>query len=152
MGHPRKTKAKKRVIDLYIELANKNRTTEEEKIFQVLEIYCLEKIEDSPHYYYELHKKHAKVGLNTFLNRYYTLEYSKWESLTLDQKEIQRLKAKKFKKTLKEKNKDKNKPETEQDIIRFLENGLVLNPRQLKYIESNPAFAEKLKNRKVGSV
>lgn len=145
MGHPRKTKAKKRMIDLYIELANKNRTTEEEKIFQVLEIYCSEKIENSPHYYYELHKKHAKVGLNTFLNRYYTLEYSKWESLTLDQKEIQRLKAKKLRETLKENYKDTNKLQTEQDIIRFLENGLVLSRRQLKYIESNPAFAEKLK-------
>ncbi|MFT2142274.1 hypothetical protein [Staphylococcus sp. GDY8P145P] len=149
MGHPRKTNARNRMIELYIELANKYRTTEEEKIFQLIEPYCLEKIDKSIQYYYELHKKHAKVGLNTFLNRYYTLEYSKWESLTLDQKEIQRLKAKKLRDTLKEKYKDKNKLETEQDIIRFLENGLVLNRRQLKYIESNPAFAEKLKNRKV---
>lgn len=149
MGHPRKTNARNRMIELYIELANKYRTTEEENIFQIIEPYCLEKVEDSLPYYYELHKKHAKVGINTFLNRYYRLGYSKWDALTLDLEDVKNLKVKKFKKTLKEKHKDKNKPETEQDIIRFLENGLVLNRRQLKYIESNPAFAEKLKNRKV---
>lgn len=149
MGHPRKTNARNRMIELYIELANKYRHPEEEKIFQLIEPYCLEKIDKSIQYYYELHKKHAKVGIKTFYYRYYTLKYSKWDALTLSLKDVQRRKTKNMREKPTEKNDDTNTSEIEQDIIRFIDNGLVLNPRQLKYIESNPAFAEKLKNRKV---
>ncbi|MEB6231427.1 hypothetical protein [Mammaliicoccus sciuri] len=150
MGHPRKTKAKERMIELYIELAHKKVKTPDEKIiFELIEPYCLYRIEKSIKYYYELYENHAKVGIKSFYYRYYRLGYSKWDALTLDHKEVKRLRAKKLRETLKEKREDKNISETEQDIIRFVDNGLVLNRRQLKYIESNPAFAEKLKNRKV---
>ena len=41
--------------------------------------------------------------------------------------------------------KEIEREEREEDIINMLKAGVALNRRQLKYIESNPKFAEKLK-------
>lgn len=148
MGRLKTTKARDRILELYIELANKPRYAEEEKIFQQIESYCLPIINDSIKYYFKLHEKHAKVGRKTFYYRYYNLGYSKWDAMTLSVKDVSRISAKKRSETMKNKFKEKKQVEilneTEQDIIRFIQNELPLNPRQLKYIEDNEGFAKKI--------
>ena len=41
--------------------------------------------------------------------------------------------------------KEIEREEREEDIINMLKAGVALNRRQLKYIENNPVFAERLK-------
>ena len=138
-----KTRAKERIIELYIDLANKYKTKDEQIIFENIEPYCLPIIEDSPKFYYALHEKRAKVGFTTFYYRYASLGYSKWDALSMTLDQAKSIGAKKQSRAMKQRYQIKN--DTEQDIIAFIKNDLPLNPRQIKYIESNTEFAERLK-------
>lgn len=144
--HVNNSGAIKTVFELYMRLREKERTQEEEQIFNFIKKAHEEQFENSVVYFYKINKKRAKVKYDTFNSRCYN-GWDKEKALTTKPKQKQ--------KTVDTKREDEKirakllREETEQDIIRFVDNGLVLNRRQLKYIESNPAFAEKLKNRKV---
>ena len=138
-----KTYAKQRLLDLYIDLFNKHRTVNEEEIFKQIEGYCVEVINESDTYYYKLNERYAKVKYPTFLGRMNKGEWTRWEALTLTREEMEVLRKRKISKGVISDR--KRNSETEEDIIRFIKNDLPLNPRQLKYIESNAEFAEKLK-------
>ena len=139
--------SREELIYMYIRLAKKRRHDDEQEIFEMLEEYCLPKIHDSYTYYYELYKEQAKVPFKTFYYRYYYCRFDKWDALTLSKKEAQRVKGKRHSESMKKRYAAKREVdnETEEDIIRFIKNDLPLNPRQLKYIESNAEFAKKLK-------
>ncbi|NGX76427.1 hypothetical protein G6W75_10025 [Staphylococcus sciuri] len=144
--HVNNSGAIKTVFELYMRLREKERTQEEEQIFNFIKKAHEEQFENSVVYFYKINKKRAKVKYDTFNSRCYN-GWDKEKALTTKPKQKQ--------KTVDTKREDEKirakllREETEQDIIRFLDNGLALNRRQLKYIENNPAFAEKLKNRKV---
>lgn len=144
--HVNNSGAIKTVFELYMRLREKERTQEEEQIFNFIKKAHEEQFENSVVYFYKINKKRAKVKYDTFNSRCYN-GWDKEKALTTKPKPKQ--------KTVDTKREDEKirakllREETEQDIIRFVDNGLVLNRRQLKYIESNPEFAKKLKNRKV---
>jgi len=134
------------VFELYVKLKMKERTKEEEEIFNIIRSKHEEQFENSTVYFYKMNEKRAKVRFATFSSRCFN-GWDKEKALTTKPKQKDKIiKRKNFEQIKKEK---LELEQFEQDIIRFLENGLVLNRRQLKYIENNPAFAEKLKNRKV---
>lgn len=144
--HVNNSGAIKTVFELYMRLREKERTQEEEQIFNFIKKAHEEQFENSVVYFYKINKKRAKVKYDTFNSRCYN-GWDKEKALTTKPKQKQ--------KTVDTKREDEKirakflHDLTEQDIIRFVDNGLALNRRQLKYIESNPAFAEKLKKRKV---
>ncbi len=134
------------VFELYVKLKMKERTKEEEEIFNIIRSKHEEQFENSTVYFYKMNKKRAKVRFATFSSRCFN-GWDKEKALTTKPKQKDKIiKRKNFEQINKEK---LEQEQTEQDIIRFVENGLNLNRRQLKYIESNPAFAKKLKKRKV---
>ncbi|WP_191835906.1 hypothetical protein [Mammaliicoccus sciuri] len=90
--------------------------------------------ETSPTYYYRLYEDKAKVNISTFTGRA-KRGWSLEKALTTERLSYGATPLKSVEKM----------KETEKDIIRFIENKLPLNPRQLKYIESNPAFAQRMK-------
>ncbi len=124
------------IFELYMKLREKERTQEEENVFNFIKDAHEEQFKNSVVYFYKMNEKRAAVKFDTFNSRCYN-GWDKEKALTTKIKQKQ-----KPSKTKREKIQRK---ETEQDIIRFIENGLVLNRRQLKYIENNPVFAEKLK-------
>lgn len=134
------------LFELYEYLDTTIRTEEEDIIFNKIKERHQNQFENSTVYFYKLNKDRAKVKFTTFSTRCFN-GWDKEKALTTAP--LQKKKPVVTKKEDEIKRKKLQNEETEQDIIRFVENGLVLNRRQLKYIESNPAFAEKLKNRKV---
>ncbi len=124
------------IFELYMKLREKERTQEEENVFNFIKDAHEEQFKNSVVYFYKMNEKRAVVKFDTFNSRCYN-GWDKEKALTTNIKQKQ-----KPSKTKREKIQRK---ETEQDIIRFVENGLVLSRRQLKYIENNPVFAEKLK-------
>ncbi|WP_239774611.1 hypothetical protein [Mammaliicoccus sp. N-M50] len=126
------------LFEIYTYLNNKKRTPSENVIYEMINDQYKSTFETSPTYYYRLYKDKAKVNKSTFTGRV-KRGWSLEKALTTERLSYGATSLKSVEKM----------NGTEKDIIRFIENKLPLNPRQLKYIESNPAFAEKLKNRKV---
>ena len=115
------------LFQLYLKLRSKNRTPEEEEIFQYIDKKCGRRFEESDLCYYEMNKDTAEVSYSTYYGRL-KRGWSREKSLTTKPNFF-----------------TKPKNETEVDIINFLKNDLPLTPRQKDYIERYPKFAEKLK-------
>ncbi len=126
------------IFELYMKLREKERTQEEENVFNFIKDAHEEQFKNSVVYFYKMNEKRAAVKFDTFNSRCYN-GWDKEKALTT------KIKQKQKQKPIKTKLEKIQREETEQDIIRFIENGLVLSRRQLKYIENNPVFAEKLK-------
>ncbi|MGY0683186.1 hypothetical protein ACW7DJ_00745 [Mammaliicoccus sciuri] len=124
------------IFELYMKLREKERTQEEENVFNFIKDAHEEQFKNSVVYFYKMNEKRAAVKFDTFNSRCYS-GWDKEKALTTKIKQKQKPNKTKLEKI--------QRKETEQDIIRFLENGLALSRRQLKYIENNPVFAEKLK-------
>ena len=132
----------KTVFEIYVKLKTKDRTKEEEEIFNIIKNKHGEQFENSTVYFYKMNEKRAKVRFATFSSRCFN-GWDKEKALTTKPKQQDKIiKRKNFEQIKKEK---LEREQIEQDIIRFIENGLVLSRRQLKYIENNPVFADKLK-------
>ncbi|MEB8093151.1 hypothetical protein [Mammaliicoccus lentus] len=119
------------LFEIYTYLKNKSRSQRENIIYKMIKDKYETQFKNSPTYYYRMNEHKAKVNVTTFYARV-KRGWSLYDSLVIENKGNGHGQEKKLN-------------ETEEDIIRFLKNDLPLNPRQLKYIESNTEFAEKLK-------
>ncbi|MGO2093036.1 MAG: hypothetical protein ACTH2V_01120 [Mammaliicoccus sciuri] len=122
------------LFEIYRYLNNKKRTPSENVIYMMINDQYKSTFETSPTYFYRLYEEKAKVNISTFTGRV-KRGWSLEKALTTERLSYGATPLKSVEKM----------NETEKDIIRFIENKLPLNPRQLKYIESNPAFAQKMK-------
>lgn len=119
------------LFEIYSYLKNKSRSPRENVIYKMIKDKYETLFKNSPTYYYRMNEHKAKVNITTFYARI-KRGWSLYDSLVIESKGNGQGQEKKLN-------------ETEEDIIRFIKNDLPLNPRQLKYIESNAEFAEKLK-------
>lgn len=122
------------LFEIYTYLNNKNRTPSENVIYKMINDQYKATFETSPTYYYRLYEEKAKVNISTFTGRV-KRGWSLEKALTTERLSYGATPLKSVEKM----------NGTEKDIIRFIENKLPLNPRQLKYIESNPEFAQRMK-------
>lgn len=132
----------KLIFNIYSHLNDKERTPEEDKIFTMIDEEYGEALRNTLLYYYKLNKGKSKVSYSAFYRRVKE-GWSRIEALTTPPvKENSYNENRPKGKSLKEIERE----EREEDIINMLKAGVALNRRQLKYIESNPKFEEKLKN------
>ena len=137
----RTTNSNKLIFSIYAHLNDKERTPEEEEIYTMIDEEYGEALRNTLLYYYKLNKSKAKVSYSGFYGRV-SKGWSRIEALTTPPvKENSYNENRPKGKTMKEIERE----EREEDIINMLKAGVALNRRQLKYIESNPEFAKRLK-------
>ena len=137
----RTTNSNKLIFSIYSHLNDKERTPEEEEIYTMIAEEYGEALRNTLLYYYKLNKSKAKVSYSGFYGRV-SKGWSRIEALTTPPVKDNSYNENRPKgKTMKEIERE----EREEDIINMLKAGVALNRRQLKYIESNPKFAERLK-------
>lgn len=130
---------------IYITLRDKERTAEEDVIFQTINNEYGEKFSQSSFYYYQEHKHKAKVTYSGFYSRINNVNKDwSWEEAIITP-------------AVKDNPYNNNRPkgktleqiqieERESDIISMMRQGLPLTRKQRKYVEENASFANRLKN------
>ncbi|WP_239745225.1 hypothetical protein [Mammaliicoccus sp. F-M27] len=127
---------------IYITLRDKERTAEEDMIFQMINDKYGEKFSKSSSYYYQEHKHKAKVTYSGFYSR--INKGWSWEEAIITP-------------AVKDNPYNNNRPkgktmeqiqieERESDIISMMRQGLPLTKKQRKYVEENTSFANRLRS------
>ncbi|WP_314347705.1 hypothetical protein [Mammaliicoccus vitulinus] len=127
---------------IYVTLRDKERTTEENEIFQLINNKYGEKFSQSSSYYYQEHKHKAKVTYSGFYSRI-NKGWSWEDALTTP--------------AVKDNSYNRDRPkgktieqiqieERENDIISMMRQGIPLTRKQRKYVEENASFANRLRN------